>query len=426
MTSRPSPLFLRHLLARVFAALLLAALLPGCDDDASAPPPVVDEDPGDDDDPPLVDEDPAPAYWPTDGWRRKDAAAAGFRAGAFDDTAADAAAALPYYTSLAVIKDGWLVHESYHTPAGVDPVGPATRHHVFSVSKSVTSMTLGAAWQRGDLRAADLARTTGEVFGDLLGDLPANAPQRDISLRDVLEMRSGLRWNDAWNFNLAESPMFAPHPSCAADDRQTVCTVLHRKQRYTPGKVWNYNTFDSYLAAAFFRDLTGSALDDYAARHLFAPLGITFDPADWQSWPKGSDYTHGGAGLHMNTRDLAKLGLLMLYGGRWDGRQVVAEDWHALSTRALGEGLAATYAADGEPAAPETSQLSYGFQWWLANRIDAKPDGTLSARGLGGQLIRIWPEHGLVVVVTCDDQDLARGAGDIHAFIEAEVVAALD
>ncbi len=90
----------------------------------------------------------------------------------------------------------------------------------------------------------------------------------------------------------------------------------------------------------------------------------------------------GGADLALTPRDMAKFGLLFLQNGKWDGQQIVSEQWVNAST----ENSTTTY-----------GWLNYGYQWWLDPEY-----GTISARGYMGQKIFILPDHDMVVVFTCD------------------------
>ncbi|MFZ5724369.1 MAG: serine hydrolase domain-containing protein [Pseudomonadota bacterium] len=381
---------------------------------------------------PPANDPAAPAYWPTTGWSTATPESQGFDNGAFDTLAADTAALMPQYTSLLVIKDGYLVFESYHSPDGGTTVIDAdTKQSLWSVTKSVMSMTFGTAWTRGDLLAADLDARIEDVFPLQVGDLAADAGQRDITLRDTLQMRSGLRWNEAWDFTL-ESPLFYNDPACPDDDEVTVCTVLHRAQTYAPGTVWNYSTWDSYLAAGFFRQLTGTPLRDYAGTHLFAPLGIDYSAVDdWANWPTSSDYTFGGALLVLTSRDMARLGLLMLYDGQWDGARILSPEWLELSLTPIGYDDAALFDAGstpvaGEPAGSAETWIPYSFQWWHSADVGDMPGDTLSAHGLFGQWIYIDPARELVIVLTNAINGTPSPFTEIQAFVDSEILAKLD
>jgi CubicO group peptidase (beta-lactamase class C family) len=111
-------------------------------------------------------------------------------------------------------------------------------------------------------------------------------------------------------------------------------------------------------------------IEEYAARNLFAPLGIT--QWHWKRAPNGLIDTEGG--LYLEARDLAKIWYVFLENGRWDGRQVVSPDWVKRS-------VAPAIAVAVVPNAPK-----YGLKWWLY------PDPRDSTRliwggsGFGGQV----------------------------------------
>lgn len=363
-----------------------------------------------------------PDYWPTAGWQSDAPESHGFTMGAFDTLAVDAAAAMPYYTSLLVIKDGWLLHESYHTTASEPTSDASTLHNVWSVAKSVSSMTVGVAWTQGAINNLDV--TTGDMFPQFMTDFAADDPRRNIRLRDALQMRSGYQWNDAWLFTL-KNPMFAPSADCNSDDTVTLCSILRQTQTAAPGTVWNYNTMDSYLVSAFFNSLTGQVLGQYAATHLFAPLGISAD-TQWGAWPDTSNYTFGGGLLGIRSTDLAKLGMLMLYDGQWDGKQLIAKDWIDSSLAPIGIGLVTTYDSMGDPSGTSSSDIRYGMQWWRKTGPGMEGLDAISARGLGGQQMHVFKDKGLIVLITCDSDDLTgpRSAA-INAFMQSRIISQL-
>ena len=240
------------------------------------------------------------------------------------------------------------MHESYHDTPSEAGNNADTLHHVWSITKSVTSMTLGRAWTLGNLNSLDLDKTVGGTFSDTeIGNLSAADPRRNISLHNVLQMRSGLACNEnAWlgsrasalasppaNPAIEKDPivrsLFAGNAACPGF-LDILCSILQQPLAYTPGTTWNYNTYDSYLVSAFFSKITGQSLSSYANDHLFTELGITLNPvSDWISLQ--SPYTFGGGLLMIRSRDLAKLGMLMQYDGKWGDTQLISKEWLDLS-----------------------------------------------------------------------------------------------
>ncbi|MGY4479710.1 serine hydrolase [Bradyrhizobium sp. USDA 3364] len=110
-------------------------------------------------------------------------------------------------------------------------------------------------------------------------------------------------------------------------------------------------------------------------------MGIT--AFEWSRFKGDSD---AGGGLRLRPRDMAKIGQLVLAGGRWNGRQIVPKAWIESSTAAK---------------LKTTDNQSYGYLWWLGrSQFNGRAIQWVGALGRGGQSIRIVPELDLVVVVT--------------------------
>jgi CubicO group peptidase (beta-lactamase class C family) len=147
-----------------------------------------------------------------------------------------------------------------------------------------------------------------------------------------------------------------------------------------PGEVWNYSSGETGLLAAVLHKASGKALDALAQEGLFDPLGIS--DVEWGRYANRDPIA--GWGLRMRPRDLAKIGQLVLYRGRWHGKQIVPEAWIAQSTAPqIDAGLA-----------------FYGYLWWLGRSlIERREIDWIAGFGLGGQRLIIVPDRDLVVVV---------------------------
>lgn len=153
--------------------------------------------------------------------------------------------------------------------------------------------------------------------------------------------------------------------------------VIDLPMAAAPGTRFEYCNGASYLLSAILQANSGETAFSFAQEHLFRPLGIV--DVDWESSPEG--YSLGWSGLSMRPRDMAKIGLLYLDEGQWEGRQVVSEAWVEASTRSH---IAATL------------QDGYGYQWWVDST------GIYMALGYGGQFIFVVPDKEMVVVFTSD------------------------
>ena len=187
-------------------------------------------------------------------------------------------------------------------------------------------------------------------------------PRRDrMTLRDVLTMTTGIRWDE-------ESTEYTdPANNCAVMEGKEdwVRYVLEQPMAEDPGKVFVYNSGATMLLSELIRKTTGKEADDYAKEHLFAPLGIEYF---WKRTPKGLADTEGG--LYLAPRDLAKIGYLYLKDGSWDGKRILPEGWVKAST------AASTHTPDGS--------YGYGYQWWVMPRKGAGTYDAYAAWGTAG------------------------------------------
>lgn len=282
--------------------------------------------------------------------------------------------------SVVVARAGKLVFERYFS--GPDEVNNrkvesisfdvGTLHDMKSVSKSVASLVAGIAIDRGLIRSVDEPIFS---FFPELSDL--RSPEKDrLRLADALTMSLGLKWVEATpsnNYDNDEVRMQMARDPCRY--------VLSLPVVGPAGQEFFYNTGALALVSAIVRKATGRPLDDFARQTLFEPLGIT--AIEWKRVRGDSD---AGGGLRLRPRDMAKIGQLVVAGGRWNDRQVVSKAWIETSTTAK---------------LKATDDQSYGYLWWLGRaRLNGREVHWVGALGRGGQAIRIVPELDLVVVVT--------------------------
>ena len=258
-----------------------------------------------------------------------------------------------------IVRHGTLVAETYF-----GDFTSTSLKNVHSVSKSVTSLAVGIAMDRGMLPSVD-AR-----LADLLPHYThrlKEAPKDGITLRHALTMTAGLAWNETagafWN-----SP-------------DSVDYVLTRDVVTQPGATFFYSSGLSHVIAEVNNRATGQSHLAFVQQHLFGPLGIA--TATWD--PDLSGRHWGGTGLRIRPRDMAKIGQLTLQEGLWEGRRLVSREWIAESTRGQTGGIA------GAP--------NYGYQWWI------RPQGRYLAHGYNGQYIGVDPEADIVMtMITLSEQ----------------------
>lgn len=306
--------------------------------------------------------------WPTEEWRSAAPADQGIDPAAIERLSAHLDAEYPHFDSLLIVRGGVLVHEEYKRGAAPDDL-----HNVKSVTKSVLSALVGIALDTGDLASID--EPIGSIFAGEFASIPDRA-KRDITLADLLSMRSGLEW-DEWGaslYQMTASPNW-------------VRFVLGRPLAHAPGERFVYSTGNTHLIAAALQQITGMTLLEYADLYLFRPLGIT--ARQWPSDPQG--IVIGGAELSLRARDMAKLGLLYLSLGQWEDREIIPAEWVRVST----EPRVTVVPKDASDRPP----VCYGYLWWLRPQQRL---GSFMAVGHGGQFIYAVPELDLAVVITGD------------------------
>jgi len=247
-------------------------------------------------------------------------------------------------------------------------------HTLQSVTKTITSVVVGVARQRGEFPSLDTPVLT---FFDTTKVKAIDARKRRLTIRHLLTMTGGFAWNE----NL---PYIDPNNTTiqlegAYDWEQfTIDQPMARE----PGAQFNYNSGETILLSHIFKRATGLDVEEYAARHLFAPLGIT--RWFWKRTPSGLVDTEGG--LYLEATDLARIWYLFLRGGSWEGRQVVSAEWVKEST------------APAVSVGPAPTASRYGFKWWLIPDVAPSVKMVWAGSGFGGQLPYVLPELDLVVV----------------------------
>ncbi|MDA9409434.1 MULTISPECIES: serine hydrolase domain-containing protein [unclassified Bradyrhizobium] len=247
-----------------------------------------------------------------------------------------------------------------------------TLHNLKSCSKSVASLVIGIAIDQGLIRSID--EPVFNFFPEL-SDL--RSPDKDrILLSHLLTMSLGLKWVEATPATGDDNDEVRMHLA------QDACRyVLGLPVTAPAGQEFFYNTGALAVLSAIIRKAAGRPLDEFARSVLFDPLGIT--EFEWRRFKGDSD---AGGGLRLRPRDMAKIGQLVLAGGRWNDRQIVSKAWIEASTATK---------------LKANDYQSYGYLWWLGrSRLNGRMVPWMGALGRGGQSIRIVPELDLVVAVT--------------------------
>ncbi|MAD03657.1 MAG: hypothetical protein CMK65_08570 [Pseudoalteromonas sp.] len=243
---------------------------------------------------------------------------------------------------------------------------PETAQRTWSVAKSIGASIIGVAVEQKRL---DVTKPAGlESWSHSLD------PRGEITLENLLHMASGLDSNKAGN----RTDRVYMGGGLVSD------TATHTALEVKPGSRWKYANNDTMLALRTLRETFKDEASylRYPYENLLDKIGMqhTFLESDWQS-----DFILSSQ-VWTTSRDLARLGLLHLNNGRWQGEQILPKDW-------------LSYISKPAPAQPPEAAPGYGAQWWLYNeRFPELPNDTIAARGNRGQYLVIIPSEQLVIV----------------------------
>ena len=267
--------------------------------------------------------------------------------------------------SLMILRHGAVVAEGWWAPYRRDDI-----QLLYSLSKTFAATAIGIAVGEGRLSVDDLVA---DLLPGLVPD-PLPGHLRQLRVRHLLSMASGHREETLGQL--------------IASDDDPVRTFLAIEPDEPPGSVFAYNQGNTMTLSQLISTLTGQRLSEYLRPRLFDPLGI--ERAEWLTTSSGID--QGFSGLHVTTESVAKLGQLLLQGGRWGDRQLVPAEFVAQARQ-----LQIDNARQAEN--PDWQQ-GYGFQMWMCRNDAQRGDGAF------GQFAVLLPEADAVVVCTAQVIDM--------------------
>ncbi|WP_370671477.1 serine hydrolase domain-containing protein [Arenibacter antarcticus] len=249
-------------------------------------------------------------------------------------------------------------------------------HTLQSVTKSITSILFGLALDLNeDYNVGNKALPLLNGFDIDFQD----KRKQNISIEDLLTMRSGLQWNEETDHNDNTNDCFLLESS-----DNWIEYVLSKPMDTIPGTRFVYNGGGTVLLGKIIRTITGKRIDEWAEEKLFEPLGIT--EYYWKETPDGEIDTEGG--LYLKAEDLAKIGSLFLNNGKWDNKQIVSESWVTTSTSPIIKDVKPEWRSD----------MGYGYQWWIPEYTNNGKTSIYAGNGYGGQYLMMAPEYNLIIV----------------------------
>ncbi len=273
-------------------------------------------------------------------------------------------------TALVVIKDGEIVYENYFLGTDAEDLRIS-----WSVSKSYLSALVGILLEEGDIASIDDPVT--KYAPSLIGTAYDGA-----TIRNVLNMASGVTFDEDYLDRNSDINRMGRALALGGELDDFTASL---KDTFAPaGTQWQYVSIDTHVIGMVVRGATGRTIPDLLGEKVIGPMGVERAPY-YVTDGAGVAFVLGG--LNLTTRDNARMGLLYLNKGFYNGKQVVPATWVAASTEA------------SAPTRP--GEIGYGYQWWIPKR--ARP-GEFMARGVYGQYIYINREAGVVIATNAADR----------------------
>lgn len=293
--------------------------------------------------------------------------------------------------SFIVIRDDSILHEQY-----MGEFSAASYTNSFSMAKTVISVLVGCAIQEGKIKSVD------QPVSDFIPEF-AKDERAAITIRHLLNMSSGIAFDENY-----VSPFAYPAEAYYGSDLRKL-TLNYTDVLEPPGVTFRYLSGNTQLLGFILNKATGKTIADYASEKLWIPMGCEHN-AFW-SLDTENGNEKAFCCLNSNARDFARIGKLYLDSGRWNGNQIVPEDYALESVSVTG-----LKNNDGTPC------LSYGFSWWMIPQY--KGHHIFYARGILGQYVLVIPDLKMIVV-RLGSKRLPNDSDDVPADVYYYLDAAL-
>ena len=245
-------------------------------------------------------------------------------------------------------------------------------HTTYSMCKTFVGMAIGLLYDDGRLKLTDKIV---DIFGEFTS-IWKMMKFRDITIENLLTMTTGVDFNEGG--------------ALVGDD--WIKGFLSASLKENSGKIFDYNSMNTYLLSAIVTQFTGKTLYEFLKERIFDKLGI--NNCFWETSPEG--VTKGGWGMFIRPEDAAKLGLLYLNKGKWEGEQLISEEYVTMATSKQ----------------IENEHFGYGYQLWMGDRAES-----YLFDGMMGQDVRVYPDLDMIIVNFAGDSVVFH-SGEADTIIE--------
>ncbi len=292
--------------------------------------------------------------------------------------------------SFLIYRKGKLALEEYFALEGkicgsfVNETYRKKTHQLSSVTKGILSLVTGIAIEQGNIPNVNepIVNYLSQYSDSFTDD------KKQIQIEHLLTMTSGLDWNQ-FNYSWNDKRNDAANMYKCED---VVKYVLERPMNAKPGMKFNYTNGEPTVMGVVLRNACNLEVDKYTEINLFNHLGIT--EYQWSRYPDGSLETDGG--LKLYSRDLLKVGILMLKNGDWHGNQIISENWVTESTISR---------------INLSLKRGYGYYWnEMKYEFKGQSQTAIFIPGDGGQFLGVFPSLDMVIAFTAGiyDKDPTR------------------
>lgn len=268
-----------------------------------------------------------------------------------------------------IIQNDSIVYEKCQGDITIDRLAT-----VFSVSKSITSLLCGIAVDEGYIKSID------DPVTDYLPELKQkNDRWQKLTIRHLLNMRSGLDFSDTYSFRLIDLKRLNAMAKLSYG-KNIMKQIRGLKFANEPGTIYNYDSMTAEILGIVIQRATGQRFVDYLSKKVWIPLQME-TPAIVNIDSRKYDTPHAFGGITTTMKDLAKIGRLYMNKGMWNGQRIVSEEWIRLSTEY------------------NTDNHGYHMNWYNTSRMGYKLDYPgFYAYGIRAQVLYVNPYKNLIMV----------------------------
>lgn len=268
--------------------------------------------------------------------------------------------------SILVLKDDEVITEC--SREGYDVNIP---HQAYSMSKTLTGIAIGFLVDEGKLSVDTL-------LTDIFPEYAVKDKRfKAMTVEHLLTMQSGVSFSEAG----------------AVTETEWTRAFFNSKLDFAPGTRFAYNSMNSYILSRIVRRISGLQLTEFLTEHLFGPLGIR--NGFWEVSPEGIE--KGGWGAYLSVESFAKIGLMMMSGGSFEGEEILSREW-----------VNRTLTAYGKPN-KDTGGFNYGYHLWVSRDNDE-----FLFNGMLGQNVWMCPRNGIVVSMTAENNEMFQNSSALR------------